>query len=178
MPPCPNRGYFGENWGTVLLLHLLCFVMLKHFEKVLAADYDMIMIIGPKLPVCTKREYLGVRLTNVTFVHLMYFAMLKRFKKIRTVDWDIRLYNWAQFGQKEIFWENWVMLHFSKKCFKSLYSLSWGIRLHNFGPNWSRIGHLSQKDIFLEKINCYFCVPIVLCRAKRLKGIYTPEYEI
>ena len=41
--------------------------------------------------------------------------------------------------------------------------------MHNFGPNWFRFGHLFQKDIFFEKSDCYFCAPVVLCRAKAFK---------
>ena len=36
------------------------------------------------------------------------------------------------------------------KCFKKNSDRSWGIRLNNFGPNWAKILHLLEKDIFWE----------------------------
>ena len=51
--------------------------------------------------------------------------------------------------------ENWLMLLLGTYCAlpcsnvsKSPYSRLWVIRLDNFGPNWVKIAHFPQKEIF------------------------------
>ena len=58
------------------------------------------------------------------------------------------------------------MLHQSNNapsCYKNPYGESEDIRFHDFGPNWTQIAHLPQKELFWEKLTSVklstYCVP-------------------
>ena len=91
----PTKRIFKTKLTNITFVQLLCFIMLKHFKKILATDHEIkgcvrfwANLVQNYWFALRGDVFFGI-LTNVILVHLLCFNMIKILKKNLTRDHEI-----------------------------------------------------------------------------------------